>query len=73
MTLRSAATYMGVSLTTSLAFLTAATLAGRYSDVARFGGAVWVFLLSTIVGMPLITSWFKKREGARPTAEPPGR
>ncbi|MDO9066432.1 MAG: hypothetical protein Q7U96_05045 [Chloroflexota bacterium] len=58
---RSAVAYMTISLTASLAFLSAATLAGTYNDVGRFGGAVWVFLLTIIVSMPLVTSWFKKR------------
>ncbi|MEW6232527.1 MAG: hypothetical protein AB1566_09475 [Chloroflexota bacterium] len=59
--LLSAATYTGISLTVALAFLVTATLVGTYSDVARFGGAAWVFLLSMIVTMPLVTSRFKKR------------
>ena len=58
---RSAVAYMTISLTASLAFLSAATLAGTYNDVGRFGGAVWVFLLTIIVSMPLVTSRFKKR------------
>lgn len=58
---RSAAVYLTVSLGASLAFLSAATMAGTYNDVGRFGGAVWVFLLSIIVSMPLVTAWFKKR------------
>lgn len=57
----SAALYSAFSFTISLLFLIAATLAGRYTDVARFGGTIWVLLLSFIVTMPLVTSAVKKR------------
>ena len=57
----SAAIYSGISVTTSVSFLIAATLAGKYTDVARLGGAVWVLLLSFIVTMPLVTSAVKRR------------
>lgn len=33
----------------------------EYTTVARVGGAVWVFLLSMIVSLPLVTSYFKRR------------
>jgi hypothetical protein len=29
--------------------------------MARVGGTVWVFLLSMIVSMPIVTSYWKKR------------
>ena len=57
----SAAIYGGISVTASVLFLIAATLAGKYTDVARFGGAGWVLLLSFIVSMPLVTAAVKKR------------
>ncbi len=57
----SAVLYSAVSITASALFFIIATLAGRYNDVARFGGAFWVLLLSFIVTMPLITSAVKKR------------
>ncbi len=57
----SAVTYSVVSISASLVFFLAATLAGEYTEVARFGGAAWVLLLSFIVTMPLITSFVKKR------------
>ncbi len=57
----SAAIYTAISMTTSALFLTAATLRGGYTDVARFGGAAWVLLLSFIVTMPLVTSAVKRR------------
>lgn len=53
--------YSGISVTVSALFLIAATLAGGYTDVARFGGAIWVLLLSFIVTMPLVTSAVKRR------------
>ena len=57
----SAAIYTAISITTSVLFLTVATLRGGYTDVARFGGAAWVLLLSFIVTMPLVTSAVKRR------------
>jgi len=57
----SGAIYTALSVTTSIVFLIAATIAGRYTDVARLGGAFWVLLLSFIVTMPLVTSSVKKR------------
>ncbi len=57
----SAMIYAAISLTASALFLIAATLAGKYTDVARFGGAAWVLLLSFIVTMPLVTAQVKKR------------
>ncbi len=57
----SAAIYSSISITASVLFLIAATLAGQYTDVARIGGAIWVLLLSFIVTMPLATSAVKRR------------
>ncbi len=57
---RSALTYSALSLAIALIFMVAATLSGS-DAVARFGGAVWVFLLSMIVTMPLVTSHFKRQ------------
>ncbi len=59
--LTSAVIYGTISVTAALLFFLAATLAGTYSDVARFGGAAWVMLLSFIVTMPLVISSVKKR------------
>ena len=56
----SALIYTGIAVTFSAVFL-AVTLAGDYSWVARIGGAGWVFLLSMIVLMPLVTTFVKKR------------
>lgn len=52
--------YTTISLVLALAFLVLATVL-NYPMTARFGGAVWVFLLSMIVSMPLVTSYFKRR------------
>ncbi len=59
--LTSAAIYSAISITTSVIFFIAATIVGNYTDVARFGGAFWVLLLSFIVTMPLVTSAVKQR------------
>ncbi len=57
----SAAIYAAISVMASVLFLIAATAAGKYTDVARLGGAAWVLLLSFIVTMPLVTSAVKRR------------
>lgn len=56
---RSALVYTGISLLIALVFLTTATVVGAYNAVARLGGAAWVFMLSMIVTMPLVTARFK--------------
>lgn len=53
--------YASISITVALLFFLAATSIGTYTDVARFGGAAWVLLLSFIVTMPLVISSVKKR------------
>jgi len=55
----SAAIYTGISLFVAILFFMAASALG-YSVMARVGGAVWVFLLSMIVSMPIVTSYCKK-------------
>ncbi|MDD4859720.1 MAG: hypothetical protein PHR56_05895 [Dehalococcoidales bacterium] len=57
----SAIIYTTISLVIAGIFL-AATLLGDYNWIARIGGACWVFLLSMIVFMPLITSQVKKKQ-----------
>jgi hypothetical protein len=61
----SAVGYTGASLTLAGAFYVAATAIGSYTEVAKVGGAVWVFLLSMIVSMPLVTSAVKARITAK--------
>jgi len=56
---RSALVYTGISLLLALVFLSTATVVGGYNAVARIGGATWVFMLSMIVTMPLVTARFK--------------
>ncbi len=54
----SALVYTGISLCVAILFFVAAS---GYSVMARVGGTVWVFLLSMIVSMPIVTSYWKKR------------
>ncbi len=49
----SAVWYLGISLGLSLTFLAIAT-AWHYPAVARYGGAIWVFLLTVVIAMPLV-------------------
>lgn len=58
----SAMIYTAISLVAAAVFL-GLTLAGEYTWVARLGGAAWVFLLSMIVSMPIITPLVKARLG----------
>lgn len=56
--------YTVISLVTATAFLLGAKVVGGYPPVHVYAGAGWVFLLSMIVTMPLVTSWIKKRLAA---------
>ena len=58
---RSAFWYTGTSLGVVVLFLTLTELVGGYRIAAVVGGAIWSFILSMIVTMPLYTSYFKKR------------
>ena len=58
----SAVIYTGLSLLAGGLFAVA-TLTGKYTAVERWGGAGWVFFLSMIILMPVITPIFKKRLG----------
>jgi len=53
--------YTAISLALALAFFGTSTALDKYTDVARYGGAVWVFLLSMIITMPTVTPLVKKR------------
>lgn len=64
---KSALIYTGISLLAAGAFFVA-TLLGDYPGLTpsqlwltRFGGAGWVFLLSMIILMPIVTPLVKKR------------
>lgn len=52
--------YTGLALAAAGGFLLV-TLAGDYSWVARGGGAAWVFGLSLILLMPVVTAAVKRR------------
>ena len=56
-----AALYLGLSLLAALAFVGLATLRGEASWASRLIGAVWVFLLSAIILMPVVIPWVRKR------------
>ena len=56
----SAIIYAGVSLGAAVAFLLITVLTGDYAWVPRLGGAVWVFVLSMIILMPVVIPRVKK-------------
>jgi len=56
----SALIYTGISLLAAGLFIVA-TLGGNYTQVDRFGGAAWVFLLSMIILMPVIIPFVRKK------------
>ena len=57
----SALCYTGTSLTVVALFVALGQLVGGYPTAAVIGGAIWSFILSMIVTMPLYTSYFKRR------------
>ncbi len=58
----SAIIYTGASVVAAAVFLLA-TLTGTYTIVERVGGTLWVFLLSMIILMPIVTPRIKKKLG----------
>ena len=56
----SATISMGISVLAAGLFLLG-TLAGEYTPVERIGGMGWVFALSMIILMPVVTPLVKKR------------
>ena len=58
----SALIYTGASVVASASFLLA-TMAGDYTAVELIGGAIWVFVLSMIILMPLVTPAVKRKLG----------
>ena len=56
----SATIYAGVSLGAAVAFLLVTMLTGNYGWVPRLGGAVWVFVLSMIILMPVVIPRVKR-------------
>jgi hypothetical protein len=62
----SALIYSSIALIVSGTFFAVTTVRG-YDWVTRLGGAGWVFLLSMIILMPLVTPMVKRRlSGNRP-------
>lgn len=61
----SALCYTGTSLGIVTLFLALTQIVGGYAGAAVVGGAIWSFILSMIVTMPLFTGYFKRRAGAR--------
>lgn len=57
----SALWYTGISLSVVALFLILVKAVGGYPPAAIYGGAVWSFLLSMIVTMPVVTARFKRR------------
>ncbi|MBI4285381.1 MAG: hypothetical protein HY670_05730 [Chloroflexi bacterium] len=56
----SALIYTGISVVAAVLFLVA-TLGGEYTLVERLGGIAWVFILSMIILMPVVTPLVKRR------------
>jgi len=56
-----AVAYLGISLAAALTFLLGASLLGKHTATAIYGGTAWVFLLTLIVAMPLVIPAVKKR------------
>ncbi len=57
----SALWYTGISLAVVGLFLSLVRVVGGYPPAAVYGGAVWSFLLSMIVTMPVVTAHSKRR------------
>lgn len=57
----SALCYIGTSLGIVALFLTLTQIVGGYPKGAIVGGAIWSFILSMIVTMPLYTAFLKRR------------
>ncbi len=56
----SAVIYTGISVLAAGLFLLG-TVAGEYTLVERIGGTAWVFLLSMIILMPIVTPFVKRK------------
>jgi hypothetical protein len=53
--------YTGTSFVAALVFWLVTTLTGDFTNVARWGGAAWIFLLMMIVLMPIVIPRMKRR------------
>ena len=60
--------YGGISLVAAVVFWAVTTFTGSYPAVARYGGAVWVFILLMIVLMPIVIPRVKRRRQVRQEA-----
>lgn len=56
----SAAWYLAVSGGLALIFFMITTF-NNYPAVARYGGAIWVFILTMIITMPIVIPLVKKK------------
>jgi len=56
----SAIIYLGTALIISGIFLLV-SLRGTYTTVEKIGGSIWVFILSTIILMPIVIPVVKRR------------
>jgi len=56
----SAVIYLGIALLAAGLFWLA-TINGNYTVVDKIGGSLWVFILSTIILMPVVITLVKKR------------
>ncbi len=52
--------YTAISVAAALAFLALARWVGEAPPLAVWGGTIWVFVLSMIISMPLVTGWIKR-------------
>jgi len=52
---------LGLALALSVGFYLVTSLTGQYSILARYGGAVWVLLLTLIIALPTLTPLMKRR------------
>jgi hypothetical protein len=57
----SAARSTGLALLAALGFFAAASWIGEAPASAVVGGTIWVFILSVIVAMPVVTAWTRRR------------
>jgi hypothetical protein len=59
----------GLSAAVAISFFFIARWMVEAPPLAIFGGMVWVFILSMIVSLPLITGWMRRRgNGGRESA-----
>lgn len=56
----------GIALLAGALFFLVTSAFGEYPPVARYGGAVWVFLLTWIITMPVLAPWLKRRHPTGP-------